>query len=44
VAAVGWRWAFVALAVGPALGIGAMGRLLGLRASGSSAGPAPTGS
>jgi MFS family permease len=31
VAAVGWRWAFVALAVGPALGIGAMRRLLVLR-------------
>jgi len=28
---VGWRWAFVALAVGPALGIGAMRRLLVLR-------------
>jgi len=31
VGAVGWRWAFVALAVGPALGIGAMRRLLALR-------------
>jgi len=31
--AVGWRWAFVALALGPALGIGAMRRLLRLRAS-----------
>lgn len=30
--AVGWRWAFVALAIGPALGIGAMRRLLRLRA------------
>jgi MFS family permease len=32
VATVGWRWAFVALAVGPALGIGAMRRLRRLRA------------
>lgn len=32
VGVVGWRWAFVALAMGPALGIGAMRRLLGLRA------------
>jgi MFS family permease len=32
VAAIGWRWAFVALAVGPALGIGTMRRLLSLRA------------
>jgi len=31
VGAVGWRWAFVALAAGPALGIGAMRRLLSLR-------------
>jgi len=31
VGAVGWRWAFVALAIGPALGIGAMRRLLVLR-------------
>ena len=31
VAFVGWRWAFVALAIGPALGIGAMRRLLALR-------------
>lgn len=31
--AVGWRWAFVALAIGPALGIGAMRRLLRLRHS-----------
>ncbi|MEK7668962.1 MAG: MFS transporter, partial [Gemmatimonadota bacterium] len=29
---VGWRWAFVALAVGPTLGIGAMRRLARLRA------------
>ena len=29
--AVGWRWAFVALAAGPALGIAAMGRLQRLR-------------
>ena len=29
--AVGWRWAFVALAIGPALGIGAMRRLMALR-------------
>jgi MFS family permease len=29
--AVGWRWAFMALAVGPALGIGTMGRLRRLR-------------
>jgi MFS family permease len=32
VSAVGWRWAFVALAVGPAAGIAAMRRLLRLRA------------
>jgi MFS family permease len=31
VAVIGWRWAFVALAVGPALGIAAMRRLLRLR-------------
>ncbi len=31
VGVVGWRWAFVALAIGPALGIGAMRRLLALR-------------
>lgn len=31
VGAIGWRWAFVALAIGPALGIGAMRRLLVLR-------------
>jgi len=31
VAVVGWRWAFVALAAGPALGIGAMRRLLAIR-------------
>jgi MFS family permease len=31
VGAVGWKWAFVVLAVGPALGIGAMRRLLQLR-------------
>jgi MFS family permease len=31
--AVGWRWAFVALAIGPALGIAAMRSLLRLRAS-----------
>ena len=31
VGAIGWRWAFVALAVGPALGIAAMRRLLALR-------------
>lgn len=31
VGAIGWRWAFVALGVGPALGIGAMRRLLVLR-------------
>jgi MFS family permease len=30
VRAVGWRWAFAALAVGPALGVVAMGRLRGL--------------
>jgi len=32
VGVVGWRWAFVALAAGPALGIGAMRRLLLARA------------
>jgi MFS family permease len=31
VAAVGWEWAFAALAVGPALGIAAMRRLLARR-------------
>ncbi len=31
VGAVGWQWAFVALAVGPVLGIGAMRRLMALR-------------
>jgi MFS family permease len=31
VGVVGWRWAFVALAIGPALGIAAMRRLLSLR-------------
>jgi MFS family permease len=31
VAVIGWRWAFVALAAGPALGIGAMRRLFWLR-------------
>ena len=31
VAVVGWRWAFVALAAGPAVGIGAMRRLLAIR-------------
>ncbi len=31
VGAVGWRWAFVALAAGPVVGIGAMRRLLELR-------------
>jgi len=31
VAAVGWRWAFVALAAGPAFGIAAMRRLLAIR-------------
>jgi hypothetical protein len=30
VAAVGWRWAFAVLAVGPALGVVAMGRLRAL--------------
>lgn len=35
---VGWRWAFVALAVGPTLGVGAMRRLLRLRAAGGGAG------
>jgi MFS family permease len=33
VGALGWRWAFVALAAGPALGIAAMRRLLRLRAA-----------
>jgi len=32
VGVVGWRWAFVALAAGPVLGIGAMRRLQALRA------------
>ena len=34
VAGVGWRWAFVALAAGPACGIAAMRRLRRLRAAG----------
>ena len=42
--AVGWRWAFVALAIGPALGIGAMRRLLRLRATASRPAPSPPGS
>ena len=41
---VGWRWAFVALAIGPAFGIEAMGRLLRLRVSPPAAVPDPTGS
>jgi MFS family permease len=44
VAAVGWRWAFVALAVGPAFGIAAMGRLLRLRVRTTASAPAPPGS
>ncbi len=44
VAAVGWRWAFAALAIGPALGIAAMRRLLGLRLRTSAPAPAPPGS
>ena len=42
--AVGWRWAFVALAIGPALGIAAMRRLLRLRATASRPAPSPPGS
>jgi len=42
--AVGWRWAFVALAVGPALGIAAMRRLLRLRATASRPALSPPGS
>jgi len=42
--AVGWRWAFVALAVGPLLGIAAMRRLVRLRATPSPAAPSPPGS
>jgi MFS family permease len=42
--AVGWRWAFVALAVGPMLGIAAMRRLVRLRATPSPAAPSPPGS
>jgi ABC-type Fe3+ transport system permease subunit len=30
VAAVGWRWAFATLALGPLVGVVAMGRLRGL--------------
>ena len=44
VAAVGWRWAFVVLAVGPALGIAAMRRLSELRFRTSGPAPAPPGS
>ena len=40
VGAIGWRWAFVALAIGPAAGIAAMHRLWRLRAT---APPAATG-
>ncbi len=41
---VGWRWAFVALAVGPVLGVAAMTRLLRLRLRASAAAPGPPGS
>lgn len=44
VGVVGWRWAFVALAVGPALGIAAMARLRRRRLMASPAAPAPPGS
>ena len=44
VAVVGWRWAFVALAVGPMLGIGAMRRLRRLRATAPAPAPSPPGS
>jgi len=33
VTAIGWRWAFAALAIGPALGIGAMRSLLRMRSA-----------
>jgi MFS family permease len=44
VAVVGWRWAFVALALGPMLGSGAMRRLQRLRARASPPAPSPPGS
>ncbi|MGD0483151.1 MAG: MFS transporter [Gemmatimonadales bacterium] len=43
VGAVGWRWAFVALAFGPAAGIAAMRRLQRLRAMARPPAPAPRG-
>ncbi len=44
VGALGWRWAFVALALGPAAGIAAMRRLQRLRATASPRAPVPRGS
>jgi MFS family permease len=44
VGALGWRWAFVALALGPAAGITAMRRLQRLRATASPRAPVPRGS
>jgi MFS family permease len=44
VGAVGWRWAFVVLALGPAAGIAAMRRLRRLRATPRPPAPAPRGS
>lgn len=40
-AVVGWRWAFVMLAIGPALGIAAIRRLRRLPTTGGRASPAP---
>ncbi len=44
VGVVAWRWAFVALAVGPACGIAAMRRLMALRLTPPAAAPGPPGS
>ena len=44
VGVLGWRWAFVALALGPAAGITAMRRLQRLRATASRPAPVPRGS
>lgn len=44
VGVLGWRWAFVALALGPVAGITAMRRLQRLRATASPRAPVPRGS
>jgi MFS family permease len=43
VGAIGWRWAFVALAIGPVLGIAAMRRLRRLRTTAPPVAPGPPG-